>query len=84
MSKRDHYRCRVYEGTFDESKGSIALPGIGPQVLEGDYIIHAAAIVSNQEFMNTACNKSSGHNGIFEAPRDWPVTCLRCIAFGCG
>lgn len=46
----------------------------------GGNVVHAASIVSNFEFAQTACDISRGAGGIHEAPRDAIVTCLRCLA----
>jgi hypothetical protein len=43
-------------------------------------IVHAAQIISNMEYARTPCGISRGAGAIHEAPRDLPVTCLRCLA----
>jgi|HubBroStandDraft_6_1064221.scaffolds.fasta_scaffold1126415_2 hypothetical protein len=44
-------------------------------------IVHAASIVSNHEFMQTPCGKQAGAGGIYEAPRSYVITCVRCWAY---
>jgi hypothetical protein len=67
----DRYPCRVYEGQI------ILVSG---QAADINCVVHAASIVSNMEFMHTPCGKRAGAGGIFEAPRDSLITCVRCIA----
>ena len=62
------YRCRMYSSPpqNDEERAT--------------FIVHAAAIVSNMEFAETACHISRGAGGIHEAPRNAVVTCIKCLA----